>query len=189
MSVWMAPGRHVVTYPVAPGRVNVVAVKEEEAWAAEGWNHPDDPANLRAAFADAGAPLAAILSGVMEVRRWGLFRRPVAARWQDGGRAILGDAAHPTLPFLGQGANLAIEDAWALARAAMGGRLDCYDALRRPRALRAIAAADANARNYHLRGPARRVAHLGLRALDVVAPSAMMMRLGWLYGFDVTADP
>lgn len=187
--IWMAPGRHVVTYPVASNRVNVVAVKEEESWAGEGWNHPDHPSHLRAAFADAAPPLRALLGLAEETRRWGLFRRPVAARWHGGGLAILGDAAHPTLPFLGQGANLALEDAWVLAREAMAGRLDRYEALRRPRAIRAVRAADANARNYHLRGPARVAAHLGLRALDRIAPGAMLRRLDWLYGFDATAEP
>lgn len=191
--VWLAPGRHVVTYPVAPGQINVVAVMEQEAWRSEGWSYPDDPATLRAAFADVAPPLSAILARVTATARWGLFRRSVARRWHDGGeggnRAILGDAAHPTLPFLGQGANLALEDAWVLAREAMAGRLDRYEALRRPRALRAVAAADANARNYHLRGPTRALAHLGLRVVDRVAPGAMMRRLDWLYGFDATADP
>lgn len=189
--VWMAPGRHVVTYPVGPGLLNLVAVKEEEAWRDESWSREDEPANLRAAFADAAPPLAAILGAVTRTARWGLFRRPVARRWHesgaDGARAILGDAAHPTLPFLGQGANLALEDAWVLAREAVAGRLDRYEALRRPRALRAVAAADANARSYHLGGAARVAAHLGLRALDRLAPGAMMRRLGWLYGFDATA--
>ena len=64
--------------------------------------------------------------------------------------------------------------------------LERYQALRRPRVARAIAAADANAVNYHLRGTRRRVAHLGLAMLGRVAPERFLGRLDWLYGHDVT---
>ncbi len=187
--IWMAPGRHVVTYPLRDGRLNVVAVREEAAWAAEGWAHADTPESVLAAFADACADLRAILGTLGEVRRWGLFRHPVPPRWHDGRAVLLGDAAHPTLPFLAQGANLALEDAWVLAREAQApGGLDRYQALRRPRVVRAIAAADAQARKVHLRGPARTAAHLGLRALDRVAPRLIPGRLDWLYGFDAARE-
>jgi salicylate hydroxylase len=104
---------------------------------------------------------------------------------------ILGDAAHPTLPFLAQGANLALEDAWVLAREVMADReagLDRYQQERRPRVHDAIAEAEANARRYHLKGPSRRLAHLGLRALGALAPQLLLRRLDWLYGFDATAE-
>lgn len=184
--VWMAPGRHAVTYPLPGGLVNLVAVREEARWSEEGWRHPDSPANLRRAFADAAPPLAAILAAVARTHRWGLFRHPVARRWQDGRRAILGDAAHPTLPFLAQGANLALEDAWTLARLLREGRLHDLERLRRPRVLRAVAAAQANARRYHLGGAARRGAHFALAAVGRLAPGAFLGRLDWLYGFDAT---
>jgi len=148
--IWMAPGRHVVTYPMRNNVLNIVAVQEQAAWAAEGWHHADDPANLRAAFDDVAPPLRDILTNVAAVNQWGLFRHPVAARWYNGRLAILGDAAHPTLPFLAQGANMAIEDAYVLARALMdnprqGDALQAYQAARAPRVTRAIAAANANA--------------------------------------------
>ncbi len=187
--IWMAPGRHVVTYPLRDGRLNVVAVREEAAWTAEGWAHPDAAEAVLAAFADVCAELRAVLASLGEVRRWGLFRHPVPERWHRGRAVLLGDAAHPTLPFLAQGANLALEDAWVLAREVQApGGLDRYVALRRPRTLRAVAAADAQARKLHLRGPARAVAHLGLRALDRLAPRLIPGRLDWLYGFDATAE-
>ncbi|TNC73363.1 FAD-dependent monooxygenase [Rubellimicrobium roseum] len=186
--IWMAPDRHVVTYPLRDGRLNLVAVRAEAAWSEEGWHHRDSPDALRRAFSDAAPALAAILDRVGEVGRWGLFRHPIPERWHDGSAVLLGDAAHPTLPFLAQGANLALEDAWVLAREAMRGDLDAYQAQRRPRVTRAIAAANANARNYHLSGPARLVAHLGLGALGRLAPDAFLRRLDWLYRFDVTRE-
>ncbi|MFN2307457.1 MAG: FAD-dependent monooxygenase [Paracoccaceae bacterium] len=189
--IHMLPGRHVVTYPLAGGVTNLVAVQERSDWAAEGWSLADDPANLRAAFQDAGQDLCGLLDRVESVNLWGLFRHPVATHWFKGDIALVGDAAHPTLPFLAQGANLAIEDAYVLARCCaedgVGDGLARYQDLRRPRVSRAIEAANANAGNYHLGGPRRWIAHRGLNALGLIAPGAFLNRLGWLYDHDVTA--
>ncbi len=189
--IWMAPGRHMVTYPLQEGRLNIVAVQERSAWAAEGWHHDDDPGHLRQVFADCGREVREILGAIESVSLWGLFRHPVAQNWHVRSTAILGDAAHPTLPFLAQGANLAIEDAYVLARccdeaASVEAALKAYQGLRRARVVRAIEAANSNARNYHLSGAARMVAHTGLRAMGAVAPGAFLNRLRWLYDHDVT---
>ena len=189
--IYMLPGRHVVTYPLPGGRLNIVAVQERSDWAAEGWHHPDDPANLRAAFADGCGSLQKLLMQVEAPLLWGLFRHPVAPVWVSDNVALVGDAAHPTLPFLAQGANLALEDslilARLLARHGIAAGLPRYEALRKPRVARAIAAANANAVNYHLGGVRRRVAHLGLAALGRAAPGAFIRRLDWLYGYDAGA--
>ncbi|MEO0904794.1 MAG: FAD-dependent monooxygenase [Pseudomonadota bacterium] len=189
--IWMAPGRHLVTYPLTGGRLNIVAVQERSSWADEGWHHSDDPGNLRMAFADCGWEVQSILGDVEEVKLWGLFRHPVAGRWHAGSMAILGDAAHPTLPFLAQGANLAIEDAYVLARCcdetpSLEAGLRAYQGMRRARVVQAIEAANKNARNYHLGGLQRRVAHAGLKIMGLVAPEAFLKRLSWLYDYDVT---
>ncbi len=187
--VSMGPGCHVVRYPLRGGElINLVAVQEREAWAEEGWHHADDPANLRAAFAGFGGPVADLLSQARDVRLWGLFRHPVADTWVRDGVALLGDAAHPTLPFLAQGANLALEDAWVLAACAVSPEgLASYPAARQKRVRRAIDAASANARNYHIRpGLARTAAHLALSLGSHAAPGLMMRRFRWLYGHDVT---
>jgi salicylate hydroxylase len=192
--VFMAPGRHLVCYPLRGGQaVNIVAVQERAAWAAEGWHHLDDPDNLRAQFADFGGVAAQLLSQVDAVGFWGLFRHPVAPHWHGGGVAVLGDAAHPTLPFMAQGANLALEDAWVLADSLdradnLVTGLAAYQALRRDRAVRVIAAANGNAWKYHLRsGPVRAAAHLALRAGGALAPGRMLRRFDWIYRHDVTA--
>jgi salicylate hydroxylase len=190
--VHMAPGAHVVSYPLRGGAdLNIVAVQERKAWAGEGWAHPDDPANLRAAFANAAAGLTEMLARVDEVKLWGLHRHPVAQHWTGAGTALLGDAAHPTLPFLAQGANMALEDAWALAseltRQPMSRALRAYQTLRRPRTVRVIEAANGNAWRYHLRrGPIRFAAHSALRLGSTVAPGLMLGQFDWLYGYDIT---
>ena len=191
--VHMGPGRHVVTYPLRDGKsLNVVAVQERREWAEEGWNHPDDPANLRRAFAGFDAEVHQILAQARAPMLWGLFRHPVAKIWARDGVVLLGDAAHPTLPFLAQGANMALEDAWVLADAldapgSVAARLQRYQDRRMARVTRVVEAANANARNYHLRpGPVRAVAHLGLRTLGQLQPDFMLRRFDWLYRHDVT---
>ncbi len=194
VEVHMAPGRHVVFYPLRGGRlINIVAVEERAAWHAEGWNHPGDPAVLREAFSAFGGDVRALLVRVDRVMVWGLFRHPVARRWHGRGCVLLGDAAHPTLPFLAQGANMALEDAWVLAdclaKMPQDRALAAYQGRRRDRVLRVVAAADANARNYHLRNPALRLAaHGALRALSRLFPGHLPARYRWIHAHDVTRE-
>ena len=189
--IWMAPNRHVVTYPLTEDTLNIVAVQERETWAEEGWMYADDPNNMRAAFNDVCPELLKILGDVDKTYLWGLFRHPVAKYWHSDRLVILGDAAHPTLPFLAQGANLAIEDGYVLARCCdeadnLDTALALFQKERTKRVSRAIAVANDNARNYHLSGIKRRVAHIGLKTLGTLAPTAFLKRLDWLYGFDAT---
>ncbi len=191
--VWMGPGRHLVTYPLGQGQRNIVAVEERDAWVDEGWAQPDDPANLRAAFAGFAPEVRGWLEQVEEVKIWGLFRHYVASKWHDGGRiALLGDAAHPTLPFMAQGANMAFEDAWALAeeldRLPQPEALAAYQRRRRDRTVRIVETANSNARNYHLTNPLLRfAAHSALRLGSAIQPKVALNRFRWIYDYDVTA--
>ena len=193
VQVFMGPGRHLVSYPLRGGALrNLVAVEERVAWAAESWSQTDDPAALRAAFAGFGGPVPGWLAAVEQVNLWGLFRHPVATRWTDGqGRmAILGDAAHPTLPFLAQGANLALEDAWELAGALAAddrvAALGAWEARRRKRAKTVIAAANRNAILWHLRAPVAPLVHLGMWLGGKVAPGAALLPFRPVHGYDAT---
>ncbi|MGH1368962.1 MAG: FAD-dependent monooxygenase [Maritimibacter sp.] len=192
--VHMGPKRHLVTYPLREGRlINIVAVEERTAWAEEGWTHRDDPENLRAAFAGFGSEVRELLARVETVHLWGLFRHPVANQWHKGAGVILGDAAHPTLPFMAQGAVMALEDAWVLADCLTvagledGGAL--YQARRRHRVERVINAANGNARNYHHANPiARAIGHNALRVFGQIMPEQVIKRFDWIYDFDATND-
>lgn len=190
--VFMGPRRHLVTYPLPNGRRNIVAVHERAAWQSESWSQTDDPGNLRATFADFGTPVRDMLARVEHVNLWGLFRHPVAAHWHKGGLALLGDAAHPTLPFLAQGANMALEDAWGLVRALdkagnLSDGLAAYQDLRRDRVTRIVDAASRNAWKYHLSFPPLRfAAHSALRLGGAIAPGRMTGQFDWLYGYDIT---
>ena len=181
--VHVGPGRHLVVYPLREGRfLNVVAVEEREAWTAASWSQEDDPDALRAAFAGFSDLARGLLDRVDRVHLWGLVDHGATSRWRRGGVTLIGDAAHPTLPFLAQGANLALEDAWTLA--ARFPDVAGWEKARRPRVARALREAAANARNYHLGGAKRTVAHMALRAVGAVAPGAMMRRYRWLYDHD-----
>jgi len=196
--VHMGPGRHLVSYPLRGGALrNIVAVEERHRWVEESWSLRDDPMEMRLAFEAFGPRVRGWLDRVQDVWLWGLFRHPVAAVWQrvlpEGAAAIIGDAAHPTLPFLAQGAGMGLEDAWTLAEALERGlagdlpqALAAWSAARRPRCERIVAAANANARAYHLSGAVRPLAHAALRLGGLIAPGAALARYDWLYGHDVT---
>ena len=192
--VHMGPHRHVVSYPLRDGAaLNLVAVQERAAWREESWSQQDDPANLRAAFADFGPEVRQMLEKVETVHLWGLFRHPVAPAWHGPGTALVGDAAHPTLPFMAQGASMALEDAWVLADAlcrpgSLDSRLAAYQARRAGRAREVVDAASRNAWKYHLAAPPLRfAAHAALRLGGRLAPARMMRQFAWIYDHDVTA--
>ena len=193
----MGPGRHLVSYPLRGGTLrNIVAVEERSKWAEESWSLRDDGMDLRLAFDGFSPRVRDWLAQVEDPWLWGLFRHKVAEIWgkalPGGGVAILGDAAHPTLPFLAQGASMGLEDAWVLAEAlarhdTIAAALHAYQGLRKPRTTRIVAAANANARAYHLSGLPRVIGHAGLRVLGRLSPGSMLARYDWLYGHDVTA--
>ncbi|MEM7732558.1 MAG: FAD-dependent monooxygenase [Pseudomonadota bacterium] len=191
--VHMGPKRHLVSYPLRGGdRLNLVAVQERETWVEEGWRQEDDPDTLRAAFSDFGDEVQHMLAAVEQVHLWGLFRHPVAPDWHRGGAVLVGDAAHPMLPFLAQGANMALEDAWVLADAlSLPGRLEtrlaAYQTRRRDRVLKVVDAAQSNAWKYHLSfPPVRWAAHQAIRLGGALMPDRMMGQFSWLYEHDVT---
>jgi salicylate hydroxylase len=196
--VHTGPGRHLVSYPLRGGTLrNLVAVEERSRWAEESWTLRDDSMDMRLAFAEFSPRVRGWLEQVEDPWLWGLFRHPVAASWTKalpgGAAAILGDAAHPTLPFLAQGASMGLEDAWVLVDAlvrhdSLAAALAAYQAARKPRTTRIVAAANANARAYHLSGLPRMIGHTGLRVLGRLSPASMLSRFDWLYGHDVTQD-
>jgi salicylate hydroxylase len=192
-TVYMGPGRHIVAYPLRGGRqVNVVAVEERTEWTVEGWTHPDLPEAVRKAFAGWSPEVVRLLAGLTDTFLWGLFDHPPLPAWTRGRIALLGDACHPMVPFLAQGATMALEDAWVLAAeldlaADPADGLAAYEDRRRARATRVQRAAARNGRLYHLRGPARMVARLGLAAASRAAPGALLGRFDWIYGADVVS--
>lgn len=191
-SVWTARAAHFVHYRVRGGAaVNLVAVMEARGWEGESWREPGDPSALLRAFGDWPQPVAALVRAAAQgpVWRWALFDRPPATAMARGRVALLGDAAHPMLPFLAQGAAMAIEDAWALAECVAGAAPDAvepalarYAAARLPRVRRVQAASSRNARLFHLPEPLAAAAFGAAALQDRLRPGGASSRLDWLYG-------
>ncbi len=188
--VFMGKGRHLVAYPLRDGQlINFVAVEERKEWVSEGWNIPDSPENLRAAFQGWCDPVETLLAAVDKTFLWGLFAHPVLPRWSTGQVALLGDACHPMLPFMAQGAVMGLEDAWVIADALekapdIPAGLRSYEDRRKDRATKTQQSAKRNAWGYHLSMPVfRGLAHSMLRATP---PDRLLARYDWLFGHDVT---
>ncbi len=199
VTVWMGDGAHLVQYLVRGGRcMNIVAVFEDPTWTHERWHDRGDANALRARFAGWHPEVGALLAQVSECHLWALCDRVPMPAWRGGRCTLLGDACHPMLPFLAQGAAMAIEDAWTLAHCLSAatvakasvqdpGRLDAYEHARRKRTARVQSEARSQARLFHLAQPAAAMRNLVLGLGSRLFPQAALARYDWLYGHDVTA--
>ena len=190
VGLWIGREAHVVHYPVKGGDLlNIVAVVGGTA-SSRNWDEHGSSAEIAPFVATWPECLRELLRRAPGWRRWTLHDLPVVPRWSGQSRVLIGDAAHPVLPFLAQGAVMALEDAVVLAAivGAAGGltpdALRRFESLRRPRALKLTAASRRNGRIYHLSGPAAAARDLALR----LTPAPLLLRnYGWLYGFDPAA--
>jgi salicylate hydroxylase len=178
---------HLVHYPLRRGAiVNLVAVIESGWRAKKGdnpWDGAADRASLARAFVGWAPEARALVDAPAEWRAWPLYDRPSIPAFAAERVALLGDAAHPMLPFLAQGASQAIEDAGALADCLKESpdpvqALAAYSRRRAPRAARVQDAAKAQARLYHLSGPLALGRDLGMR---MFGPERLLRRYDWLY--------
>jgi salicylate hydroxylase len=194
---WLGPGRHLVAYPVGRDarHLNLVGVVPAPEWRTESWVAPGDPGDLRRHFAGWSPEVTGLLDRVTgPVYRWALYDREPLPTWVAPGVALLGDACHPMLPFMAQGAAQAIEDAGVLAESVVDTEpaeaLRRYENRRRPRASRIQRMSWDNNVAYHLAdGPEQRARDDAIRRGDLFGPEA----LSWLFADDAagpaTPDP
>jgi salicylate hydroxylase len=193
MTNWLGPGGHITTYSIRRGALlNVLAVRETRSWTEESWSLEADPAELLAAYPNVHRQLRAVLERAERCFKWGLFDRDPLATWSRQRITLLGDAAHPMLPFLGQGAAMAIEDAYVLARELarsddVASALRAYEAERIPRTARAQLTARARATILHMTSPRARLHRLFRTWLDSWDPfKSPDLNMDWVYGYDPT---
>ncbi len=192
VQLWMGPKAHLVAYPMSAGRqLNMVAIMPG-VWDRPGWNEPADAAEIAQHFAAARWPENArtMIGTVGNWRRWALFTLPDGGVWHQAAQgpvALLGDAAHAMLPFVAQGAGMAIEDAAVLAQccgefvdhpARIADGLARYAMLRRARVGRVQRTARQSGNIYHLRGPMALARDLAMQALGA---GRLQARQDWIY--------
>jgi salicylate hydroxylase len=155
--LWLGPGRHFVNYPVHSGKlINFVCLIDQGTWTKESWTEPGNPADVVAAYEGWHPLVHGLIAEVKETFIWGLFDRAPLPRWSVGRVTLLGDAAHPMLPFLAQGAAQAIEDGATLAAVLSKSELNVpaalkrYEQLRLPRTARIQQTARGNKMRNHL---------------------------------------
>jgi salicylate hydroxylase len=193
--IWVGPGCHAVTYYLRNGElVNFVGVVERSDWQTESWTERGEKADLAKDFAGWAKPIEAIIAASGDCYRWALFDRDPLASWHDGRATLMGDAAHPMLPFLAQGAVMAIEDSWVLSRKLksttdISAALAAYEATRKPRTTRVQLSARGRTGLYHQRGTLKQLAIYGPTWLAArLAPSVVQAQPDWLFKHDVTAE-
>ncbi|WP_065751751.1 FAD-dependent monooxygenase [Bradyrhizobium paxllaeri] len=186
--MWLGKGKHFLSFPVRSGElINYVGFVPADAEMKESWSAPGDADVLRREFEGWDPRIATLLSQVDKTFRWALYDREPLPTWTRGRLTLLGDAAHPMLPHLGQGANQSIEDGMALAtilarvtRADVPAALSAYERLRRER----VAAVQRGARENGMRYDST-YADLGVRDAEISAHAAFRRRL---YDHDVVPE-
>lgn len=194
-SIWFGPNGHIVTYYVRGGRgVNVVACLESEHWQEESWSIRSTKQDLAAAYVGWHPKLQRLFERAGEVYKWGLFDRDPMTTWSHGRVTLLGDAAHPMLPYLSQGAAMAMEDGLVLARMlerhrdAVPSALQAYEQIRIPRTARVQLSSREQGKKNHLVSPwARLKRDIGYRIKGLINAQETGLKAGWVYEYDANS--
>jgi salicylate hydroxylase len=196
VTLWMGPHGHVVHYLVRRGELlNIVAHIDSDAWTEESWTRECDVGEVMATYARWNPALTRVFPSSARWYKWALYDRDPPERWSKGRATLLGDSAHAMLPYLGQGAAMAIEDGCVLA--AMLTRhagdiehaLTAYEELRKPRARDAVLGSRARARDNHLTSPWARLKRDVRYALRKrLGGDQTVFQAGRLYDYDVSRE-
>jgi salicylate hydroxylase len=186
--MWLGKGKHFLSFPLRAGElINYVGFVPADQEMKESWSAPGDPDILRREFAGWDPRIESLLQEVQTTFRWALYDREPLPGWTKGRLTLLGDAAHPMLPHLGQGANQSIEDGMALATILARATLEtapaallAYERLRRERVALVQRGARENGLRYDSANP-----DLGVRDAEIAAHAAFRRRL---YDHDVVPE-
>ena len=183
VTLWLFPGAHVVHYPVSNWRNFNIIAAVDGTLTEGGWNAPAPAAEVARRFTGACEELGAILAAPATWLRWPGADLALLPRWSKGRVALLGDAAHATLPFLAQGAVMALEDAVVLSREVapapdLQEAFRRYEDQRKPRTARVQEQSRGMSRIYHASGP---LAFARNMTLSLASPGFALSRLEWIY--------
>lgn len=185
-AIWLAPGAHIVHYPLRGSNEAAIVFTRDDPEPSEDWNAQVPRAWVLDGARDFAEALRLLLEAPQEWRKWALYELAPLPVWAKGRIALLGDAAHPTLPFLAQGGVLALEDAVVIAREIAAHPADppaallSYDRARRARATRVVAEARRNGQIYHMSGLMALTRNLTMK---LTPAERLMARYDWVYGW------
>jgi len=191
---WIGPGGHIVHYPLRGGTLmNFVGIRERSDWQTESWTTKGSTAEVLADFRGWNEDIQALIRNLATPYKWALMVREPMPRWSVGRVTLLGDACHSMLPMLAQGAVMAIEDGYILARSLGEGgdvpaALRRYEEARRERTRKVVEGSAANAKRFHnpqLANPAEAKKYVD-REWN---PARIAERYEWLFRYDVTQVP
>jgi len=185
-NLWLLPGGHVVHYPLRGGKIiNIVVILDAPLDEDDEKEIDCDTLRKRIISHGAAFELADLISAAPLWRRWPFFMRPTLTKWTQDSVTLLGDAAHPMLPFLAQGAAQAIEDALMLGQASLfpptlpvERAFLAYEQKRRKHAQNVVAASRQQGRYFHLSGGLALARNIAIRLLG---GKGMPARNAWLY--------
>jgi salicylate hydroxylase len=186
---WMGVGGHVVTYPLRRGELlNFVGVVERDDWRVESWNEPGSREECLRDLANWHEDVKTIIRNIDTPYKWALLGREPLDHYAQGRVCVMGDAAHPTLPFLAQGANMALEDAVVIARCLdlcerPEDALRRYENARLPRTAAIVRGSSDNTKRFHnpaLGSPEGAAAYVERE----FQPEKVKQRYDWLYEYD-----
>lgn len=184
VTLWLANGAHLVTYPIANGAsFNAVGIIQD-GWQAEGWTEKGNRAELALAFSDWHSPVQRLLQSTDTWQKWALCTVDPTMNWTKGRMALLGDAAHAMVPFMAQGAGMSIEDAWVLARQLGKANRDtvpealaAYQTERQDRVTKVWETSMQQGKIYHLSGPMRFARNMVMQS----GGNLLKNRYNWIY--------
>lgn len=191
-SNWVGPGGHIVHYPLRSGRLmNFVGALERTDWQVESWSHRGSCDELAQDFDGWHKDIQSFIAQIEAPNKWALMLRPPLARWSVGRVTLLGDAAHSMLPFLAQGAVMAIEDGFMLARCLSDfmpdEALQRFERARLTRTTRVVEGAAANKWRFH--NPVLAELDAGRQFIEREwAGTRISDRYDWLFRYDATTE-
>jgi len=187
---WVGPGAHVINYPLHNGKLlNFVGIVERSDWQVESWTTPGSHDECHNDFKDWHADIHAMIDHIDTPFKWALMGRKPLDRWVNGRVALLGDAAHPTLPFLAQGAGMAIEDGYVIGQALsrvqdVRQALAAFETSRIDRCTTIVLKSAENGKRFH--NPELASAEGAASYVDREwAPEKVEQRYDWLFSYKV----